>query len=412
MEKNQARHVIETLRAGVPSPEVSSVLMQGQARLLARSRQDLLRVAEGHGASLIIRGQYGEGKSHLLSAIENLAKADNFAVSRVVISKETPFNRINKVYEAVAHAVRAKNLPRDGFEDIVLRLRPGTGLTDDVLNYTEKHLHKKIYYVFRNYLKEGDPLKRAQLYDDLAGAAMTMADLRAIHRGNFHEAMPVPRRFLIQQDTVDYFRFLSFLLRRAGYRGWVILFDELELLSKLGIGSRAQAYVNLATLLGARPHPPLEGAYTVLALASPFVPDILQAGGRNDLAKISEWLADSRRNRASDVPWAKASMQSLVERSEPLDLLTEQDIGAILAHLEELHSLAYGWEASMDKDFVRAKALVQPSNPTRTTIRAALEYLDLFYQYGERPDIEVRAPDIDSLQEDVRFEEQNAPEDR
>lgn len=412
MDKQQARHIIETLRAGVPSREVSSVLTEGQGVLLSRSRDDLARVARGERAALIVRGQYGEGKSHLLSAIENMARAEGFAVSSVVLSKETPFNRINKVYEAVAHAVSANNLPRSGFEDILLTLHPGAQATEDIGTYAETHLHPKILFVFRNYFREEGALTRAQLYDDLAGASLTMGDLRAIHRRNFHEAMKMPRRFLIQQDTLDYFRFLSFLLRRTGYKGWVILMDEMELLSKLGIGSRAQAYINLAALLGLNEkQPPLSGVYLVLALASPFVQEALIAGGRNDLAKVPEWLSDPRRNRVDEVPLARAAMQGIVQDSIPLEPLTAENIQAILEHLEEHHNLAYGCNGKMDRAFVTAKALAQASNPTRTTIRAALEYLDLLYQYGKPPHIEVRAPDTDSLKEDSRFEGTETVED-
>jgi len=411
MDKQQARHIIETLRAGVPSREVSSVLMEGQRGLLSRSRDDLARVAQDKSAALIMRGQYGEGKSHLLSAIENMARAEGFAVSSIVLSKETPFNRINKVYEAVAHAVSANNLPRSGFEDILLPLHPSAGVTEDIARYAETHLHPKIFYVFRNYIKEEGALNRAQLYDDLAGASLTMVELRAIHRTNFHEAMKMARRFLIQQDTYDYFRFLSFLLHRTGYKGWAILIDEVELLSKLGIGSRTQAYINLATLLGlTKKQPPFSGIYLVLALANPIVQDALLTGGRNDLAKVPEWLSDPRRNRADEVPLASAAMEGIVN-STPLEPLTTENIQAILERLEEYHNLAYGWNGKMDKAFVIAKARAQASNPTRTTIRAALEYLDLFYQYGKPPHIEVRAPDTDSLKEDSRFEDTEAVED-
>lgn len=404
MEKPQARHIIETLRAGVPSRDVSSVLMEGQTKLLARIRGDLDRVAHGEHAALIVRGEYGEGKSHLLSAVANMATDEGFAVSSIVLSKETPFNRINKVYEAIAHAVKAKNFPREGFEDILLRLHPNANATADIAEYAEGHLHPKISYVFRNYLREGDMLKRAQLYDDLAGASLRMMDLRAIHRGNFHMAMRMPRRFLIQQDTLDYFRFLAFLLRRTGHRGWVILMDEAELVSKLGLGSRVQAYINLAALLGLGAQTSLAATYVVLALAAPFTAEVLTAAGHNDLATVPAWLQDPRRSRVDEAPRAIAAMQSIVEDSTPLEPLTEDNIHTVLARLEEYHNLAYNWDGRMDREFVRTKTLAQPSNSTRTTIRAGLEYLDLLYQYHKPPEIEVRTPNTEGFVEDTRYE--------
>jgi hypothetical protein len=384
--------------------------MEGQTNLLSQIRADLEQVAQGGSASLSIRGQYGEGKTHLLSAIANMASAAGFAVSAVALSKETPFNRINKVYEAVAHAVGAPNLPRSGFEDLLLKLRPGDGATEDILSYTRQYLHPKIFYVLRNYLQEGDPLKRAQLYDDLAGSPLTMADLRAIHRGNFHEPMKLPRRFLIQ-DTVDYFRFLSFLLHRSGNKGWVIMMDEVELLSKLGIASRAEAYVNLALLLGLKDtQPALSGVYIVLALATPFIAETLLAAGRHDLARVPQWL--QRRNRAEDERVAAAAMRSLIQDSVALEPLTAMNIQAIMTRLEECHNLGYGWDGKLDRAFVTARVLAQAANPTRTTIRAALEYLDLLYQYGRPPDIAVQAPDTGSLEEDSRFEGSDSDQDR
>jgi bacteriophage exclusion system BrxC/D-like protein len=384
--------------------------MEGQSDLLSQGTADLEHVAQGGSASLIIRGQYGERKTHLLSAIENKASAKGFAVSTVVLSKETPFNRINKVYEAVAHAVEAPSLPRLGFEDLLLKLRPGEAAMDDILSYAEQHLHPKILYVLKNYLQEGDPLKRAQLYDDLAGSPLTMADLRAIHRGNFHEPMRLPRRFLIQ-DTIDYFRFLAFLLRRSGYKGWVITMDEVELLSKLGVASRAEAYVNLAILLGLKDmQQALSGVYLVLALVTPFIAETLLAAGRHDLEKVSQWF--QRRNRAEDERVAAATMHSLIENSVPLEPLAEVNMQAIMTRLEECHNLGYGWDGKLDSAFVTARVLAQVANPTRTTIRAALEYLDLLYQYGRPPDIAVQAPDTGSLEEDSRFEGSDSDQDQ
>lgn len=97
-------------------------------------------------------------------------------------------------------------------------------------------------------------------------------------------------------------------------------------------------------------------------------------------------------------------MKSIVEDSQPLEPLTEENVRAILQQLEAYHSLAYSWDGHMNQDFVLSRSLSQPSNSTRTTIRAGLEYLDLYYQYGYPPAIEIQPPDIDSLDENPDFD--------
>jgi len=191
----------------------------------------------------------------------------------------------------------------------------------------------------------------------------------------------------------------------------VILLDEAELIGKLGLPSRAQAYVNLAQLLGldAR-RPALDGIYVVLALASPFVQEVLSTNGRNDLTKVPAWFTDPRRNKSTEIAPASAAMGSLVEASVPLEPLSEANMQDILESLEEYHNLAYQWAGHLDREFVKTKSLAQPGNSTRTIIRAALEYLDLFFQYKRPPDIEVRPADTERFVEDDRYNGDEDPD--
>jgi hypothetical protein len=174
---------------------------------------------------------------------------------------------------------------------------------------------------------------------------------------------------------------------------------------------RAEAYVNLAILLGLKDmQPALSGVYIVLALATPFIAETLLAAGRHDLERVPQWL--QRRNRAEDERVAAAAMRSLIQDSVALEPLTELNMQAIMTRLEECHNLGYGWDGKLDSAFVTERVLAQAANPTRTTIRAALEYLDLLYQYGRPPDIAVHAPDTGSLEEDSRFEGSDTTQDQ
>ena len=52
------------------------------------------------GLGMLVAGEFGAGKSHLLSYLETQALQQNFVCSRVVISKETPLFDMEKVFKA------------------------------------------------------------------------------------------------------------------------------------------------------------------------------------------------------------------------------------------------------------------------------------------------------------------------
>src|ERR1700733_5883707 len=62
-----------------------------------------------------IAGGFGAGKSHFLGYLDEVARAQNFVVSRVVVSKETPLSDPARVFEA---AVRSATLP-DRYDDAI-----------------------------------------------------------------------------------------------------------------------------------------------------------------------------------------------------------------------------------------------------------------------------------------------------
>lgn len=66
-------------------------------------------------AGLGIAGGFGSGKSHFLGYLAEVARAQNFVVSRVVVSKETPLSDPARVFE---EAVRGATLP-DRHDDAI-----------------------------------------------------------------------------------------------------------------------------------------------------------------------------------------------------------------------------------------------------------------------------------------------------
>ena len=101
----QQRRAIEALRAGVPNRDAVRALGCAQPRIEERFRKQLESamddVANGAQApGLLIAGDFGSGKSHLLEYLQHLALEQRFVCSKIVISKETPLYDPAKLYRA------------------------------------------------------------------------------------------------------------------------------------------------------------------------------------------------------------------------------------------------------------------------------------------------------------------------
>ncbi len=105
-----ARTAIEALRAGVPNR--AAVRLMGTEESGIEQAFDALLAsvwsAGGTRPGLGIAGGFGSGKSHFLGYLGEVARGQNFVVSRVVVSKETPLADAARVFEA---AIRGASLP-------------------------------------------------------------------------------------------------------------------------------------------------------------------------------------------------------------------------------------------------------------------------------------------------------------
>lgn len=390
MNNHESLRLVETLRSGIPSRKVSAVFAKGREDILQRVTQDLECIStEEKSSGLLFQGQYGEGKSHLLNQIFNEAESRNFVVSLLPLSKETPFHNLSKVYAKVAAATYLPGSVMPGFEWRLRQLNPNSEAADNLLEFCSQQLHPKIGAVLNNYFRESDPSKCFSLYSDLAGQFISIPDLRAIHRLNLKESLQMPR--FAKEHTIDYFRFLGRSFRELGYSGWVILFDEAELIGRLGIASRAKAYLSMYSFLFGE----LESTYSVFCFATQFFREYVH-GGKDDLVNVPLRLQRSQDQSFADR--AKEVLEYLGSDCISLPYLDEGDVRDILLHIRKLHGEAYQWEPTIDvSQFIRWDARL------RSKIRGLVTALDLRYLYGR--DVEVRISRLDegTIGEDEAF---------
>ncbi|MEW6448848.1 MAG: BREX system ATP-binding domain-containing protein [Bacillota bacterium] len=400
MRDFEAVRIIETLRSGISSRHLAALFSYGREALLETVQRDLDGLAaQGGSRAVVLRGSYGEGKTHFLNTVFNLAQQRNFAVSFVVLSKETPFSRLDRVYPKVACETYLPGENEAGLEALLRDIRPDGEVAAELLAFAQERLHPKIACVLENYFQAPESYHVHLLYRDLMGDWLPLPELKSLHRFNFGRPVKI-EKFTPRLHAWDYFRLLAHLIRTRGFAGWVILFDEFELIGTLGLAARGEAYCNLGRFLFPDENTCLEATYTIFSTFSGFWSVRLLTERRPDPDEVpARLLAKGEPQKAEMV---RRVLNALLLKPLNLEPLTTAEVRRMLAKVVELHARAYGWEPAIDLDHLIE---ITKHDRLRTKIRYTLEYLDLKYLYREEPEVRAGALAEVSLDEVAAGEE-------
>jgi hypothetical protein len=119
---------IEALRNGVPNRDAVSLLGCNQPEIEEKFRQHLENTKHaltsgGRNEGILVAGDFGTGKSHLLEYLTNIALEKNFVCSKIVISKETPLFDSAKLYRAAAEAAIVPKKVGSAMDEIATALK-------------------------------------------------------------------------------------------------------------------------------------------------------------------------------------------------------------------------------------------------------------------------------------------------
>ncbi|HWR45808.1 BREX system ATP-binding domain-containing protein [Sporomusa sp.] len=285
-----AVNAVESLRAGVPTRISTRELPDLRQQLTDRVRVDLLTFYEGRiPRGRIIWGQYGQGKTHVLTTVEHTALDMGFAVSMVSLSREVSCHNLLQFYGRVAPRVRTPDSTMLGLER-ALAGKDITDLADSPVQEEERYIHPLPALVLEDYFYTSGEDQNL-LYGDLTGICLPTAELKRIHRQSRQTGWPkLPYPFKVTEHATAYFGVMADVIHLCGYKGWVILIDEVELTGRLGTLARLKAYRNLHWLLnwsGSMQYP----IYTLAAAATRLQDDIWYGGGKDDrnrMPKLAE----------------------------------------------------------------------------------------------------------------------------
>jgi adenosylhomocysteinase len=261
-QKQESIGIINALRRGtVPQSGLSrlAVGLSAEERVIG---SQLAYVAGGHADCKFVRGEYGSGKTFLISRAVEIGQRQRFVTSHVVISPETPLHKLQAVYAAICaglttgtedHALKSIiDTWIYGIEDRLI----STGIGEDdpkLVELTEKEIESVLERV-------------SGLSSGLASALR--AYYQASNRGDFASAQAaigwvagettVGRSFKAQAglkgsvtegEALQFLKGLVYVMTRAGFAGLLVSFDEAETAQSFARPQREKGYINLRQIV-------------------------------------------------------------------------------------------------------------------------------------------------------------------
>jgi hypothetical protein len=396
------RRAIEALRAGVPNRDAVRHLGTDQKAVEKRFVDALSQVGAERSETrqlpgLLIGGDFGAGKSHLLEWLQHVALEQHFAVSKVVVSKEAPLSQPHRIFRIAMHSLRLPDLV-GGIEEVAHRMRP------------DSDAYARMFQRIQDPQSGFDALFQASLLvHERVNDPEILSKMVAFWRGERLDLVETRRSLktlgipvqVKQRRTADLawprFRFAAELLVGAGYAGWVLLVDELELVAAFSLRARAQSYATVARLLGYDPAQAVPGLFTVAAGTSDLTSLLFEA--RRDQEKIPQRLAD---RLPELMPAAQAGMDLLRPTSGVRMDLVAQDESALRrthAKIRDLYERAYGWTPPDGQPGIGERSIRMRQYVRRwitgwdlirldSTYRPEIETLEYVPNLEEQPDLE------------------------
>jgi len=392
-EKVRNRRAIEALRNGVPNRDAVTVLGCNQREIEDKFRQQIQNIKQamangGKNEGMMIAGDFGSGKSHLLEYLMHLALEQNFVCSKVVISKETPLFDPTKLYRAAVEAAIVQGKRGSAMTEIATALHFNSQPYADFYQWIHQKAGLNSRFAATLFLYErmsNDPELSNRIIrfwsGDKIGSGEIRKYLKACREPVTYKIDSIPAKELALQR----FKFAARLIVAAGYAGWALLIDESELIGRYSLMQRAKSYAELARWMGRLEDSNYTGLTTVFAITEDFQSKILEEN--DDLEKVPGRLR--AKGTESDLllaSQAERGMRVIQNESIRLKSPDSEVLNKTYENIRTIHAKAYDWSPSQIPTVKRGATTTRMRQYVRGWITEwDLTRLDKSY----RPEIEV-----------------------
>ena len=383
--KRIAAVIINSLKGGVVPRIGLPYVTVGREREIQALLHDLELVADGGASFRFLVGRYGAGKSFLLQTIRTHAMGNDFVVADADLSPERRLQGGQgqglATYRELVRNLSTKTRPEGGALALVLdrwvaalREQPDAeaALAAQLSPIQELVCGFDFTQVLRLYYRaslEGNDEARAGVVKWLRGEFRTKTEARTELGVNA----------CITDDTwYEYLKLFAQFLVGAGYKGLVVLIDELVNLYKIpNATSRQYNYEKILTMY----NDTLQGKAHHLGIIMGGTPQSIEDRRRGVFSY------EALRSRLTQGRFASAGLADMLAPVIHLEPLTYEELLVLIEKLADIHAGYFGYERTLTEErlvsFLKTefgRVGADTHLTPREVIRDFIELLDILCQ--------------------------------
>lgn len=393
-----ANILINALKGGVVPRVGLEYITVGRTQEIAAILHDIEMIEEGSASFRFIVGKYGSGKSFLLQTIRNYATAKGFVVVDADLSPERRFAGtkgqglatykelitnlstkskpdggalpliLEKWISGIQAAVKTQpNVNEDEFDDLVERqIYAVAGSLEGMVNGFEFAKAVVIYW-------------KAYKQDDAAMKSNVLRWFRGEYPSRREAKADLGINFIVNDETwYDFLKILAAFLVGAGYKGLLVVIDELVNIFKIPNSiTRANNYEKILTMY----NDVLQGKASHIGFLMGGTPQCIE-----DKYK-GVFSYEALRSRLEEGHFATADIKDLSAPIIRLQMLSQEEMYILVEKLMKLHAQLYNYTSilthedlvyflTVEYNRVGAETHITP----REIIRDFIELVNILYQ--------------------------------
>lgn len=396
--------IINALKGGVVPRVGLEYITVGREREISALLHDIDIIADGGAAFRFIVGKYGSGKSFLLQTIRNYAAERGFVVVDADLSPERRFTGSKgqglATYKELVKNMSTKTKPDGGALPLILErwisgIRTSVAVEENLSpedpafdRSVEKRIHtvtaslegmvngfefaRAVLLYYHAYLTSDDQIK-SNVIRWFRGEYPTRTEARQDLNINF---------IVTDENWYDVLKLLSAFIVHAGYKGLLVIVDELVNIFKIPQSAvRQNNYEKILTMYN----------------------DVLQGKARNIgffLGGTPQCIEDkykgvfsyeALRSRLSEGRFAEGGGRDMLSPIIRLNMLNEEELYVLIEKLVQMHAQLFEYSPKITHEelvrflqiefnHVGAESHITP----REIIRDFIELLNILFQSPER----------------------------